>query len=78
VANQVGFVKIGGFYRSERVSKINRLIEIEEFLKERDLLVETPEKVYEFATNFQIPEEVAEQLARQEEAASLAKKPGKK
>lgn len=72
VANQVGFLRIGGFNRSERVAKVNRLIEIENYLRESGLLAENSGKVFEFATGFEIPEEIVQQINQQEEAAAAA------
>jgi hypothetical protein len=60
------------------VSKINRLVEIEEYLREQNLLADITDNVYEFAGSFQIPEDIAEQLVRQEETASMTKKGGRK
>jgi hypothetical protein len=60
VGSQVGYIKIGGFNRSERVNKINRLIEIESYLAEKDLLVNFNELngEIEFLTELQhIPDE---------------------
>ena len=73
-------MKVGGFNRAERVSKLNRLVEIEGYLRDRGLLATNSEKVYEYAENFPIPEEFAETIRQQEEAAVAAavKKPGKK
>ncbi len=60
MGSQVGYIKIGGFNRSERVNKINRLIEIESYLAEKDLLVNFNELngEIEFLTELQhIPDE---------------------
>ena len=53
------FIKIGGFNRSERVNKINRLIEIETYLRDSGVLADVKEKPAELnlPTNLDIPEE---------------------
>lgn len=38
VGNNAKFIKIGGMNRSERIEKINRLLEIEDYLLENNLL----------------------------------------
>jgi len=59
VGGQVNYMKIGGFNRCERVNKINRLIEIENYLADRDLLVNFNEICgdIEFLTELHIPDE---------------------
>lgn len=59
VANQLSHIKIGGFSRSERVNKINRLIEIEEYLRSKSQLLE--EDIKEFGT-IEIPDEHSETI----------------
>ena len=53
------FIKIGGFNRSERVNKINRLIEIETYLRDSGVLADVKEKPVELSlpANLDIPEE---------------------
>jgi len=64
VGNQVSFIKIGGFQRSERVKKINRLIEIESYLKEKNLLLNAKERSEDLVlpTDLEIPAEFAEAI----------------
>lgn len=64
VGNQVSFIKIGGFQRSERIKKINRLIEIESYLKENNLLLNAKERSEDFymPTDLDIPNEFSEAL----------------
>lgn len=59
VGYQMNFMRIGGFNRSERVNKINRLIEIENYLQEKDLLVNASELNGEtsFIKDIQVPDE---------------------
>ncbi len=38
MGSQVEFLKVGGFFRSERVQKINRLIEIEKYLADNNMI----------------------------------------
>lgn len=74
-------MKIGGFNRSERVNKINRLIEIEQYLNERELLVNLNDQNGDitFITELEIPDEHAETLEtyRQSVDEKLQKSPGK-
>ena len=74
-------MKIGGFNRSERVNKINRLIEIEQYLNERELLVNLSEQNgdIKFITDLEIPDEHAEALEtyRQSVDEKLQKSPPK-
>ncbi len=73
-------MKLGGFNRAERVSKINRLIEIENYLSEKDQLVSLSDfnGDTKFITDLDIPEEHAEaiQVYRQtmDRAGSMNKK----
>ena len=81
VGSQVGYVKIGGFNRSERVNKINRLIEIENYLGENDLLVNLSELSgeIEFLTELQhIPDEyfdVVQAIKENQPKGSVEKQP---
>lgn len=52
-------MRLGGFNRAERVSKINRLIEIENYLSEKDQLVSLSDIGGE--TTFNIDVEVPEE-----------------
>ena len=81
MGNQVSFIKIGGFQRSERVNKINRLIAIESYLKENSLLANVNEKGDEFVfpADLEIPHEFSEAIqtyttGHEEAKTKLAKK----
>lgn len=64
VANQMTFMKVGGFNRSERVNKLNRLIEIENYLADQDLLVNLNEvsSDTEFVNEIEVPDELFETM----------------
>ena len=69
------YIKIGGLNRSERVKKLNRLIEIEQCLSSRNLLIdhkELPQKTI-FPTDFQIPSEFAETIHAYQQSLEDAK-----
>lgn len=60
----MSFIKIGGIQRSERVKKVNRLIEIESYLKEKNILLNPKERSEEFVlpTDLEIPTEFVETI----------------
>ena len=78
MANQVNYFKIGGFNRYERVNKINRLIEIENFLKENELLGEQSSQMIEKVfSDFKLSDEITQQIQQIEENSVQTKKPTK-
>lgn len=82
VGNQMSFMKVGGFNRSERVNKLNRLIEIENYLGEKDLLVNLNEVSgeHEFVSEVQVPDEYFDtiQSYRQSQNDKFEKSPATK
>jgi len=52
-------LKVGGFNRGERVKKLNRLIEIEDYLSQNGLLESTNEED-EATDEFRVPEQYAD------------------
>ncbi len=75
-SNKASYLRVGGFNRIERVSKINRLIEIECYLRENDLLIDNSSKSIEFPSNFEVSEDIKQQIKELEESTSV-KKPTK-
>jgi hypothetical protein len=61
-------LRIGGLNRSERISKINRLIEIEQHLNENNLLETNQVNDLEKTLNFKIPPYFVNLLQQAEEA----------
>jgi len=55
----VNFLKVGGFNRQERVKKLNRLIEIEDYLNQNGLLEHINEED-EVVEEFIVPEQYAD------------------
>ena len=63
VANQVSYIKIGGFNRLERVNKLNRLLEIESILANRNMLFSPDNKLIDQKiVEIEIPEEFVESV----------------
>ena len=70
VASQVKFIRIGGMNRLERVVKINRLIEIEQYLKDNNRLIAYNDPSREFKFNelaLEIPDDYLSTIKNQEE-----------
>jgi hypothetical protein len=67
VANQVKFIRIGGILRSERVAKLNRLVEIEHYLRAAESLNDCRGETLPFPLDFDIPEKYLEAMRAQEE-----------
>ncbi len=77
VGSQVEFMKVGGFFRSERVQKINRLIEIEKYLMENDMLsTDIDVELAHQMTTIEVPisEKYTKMLQQSEESKTLKKK----
>lgn len=79
MATQVKFLRIGGLNRSERVGKLNRLIEIESFLSENNMLVDTkdPSREIKFTAGLDIPEDYMISIKLQEETGKKTVKQNK-
>jgi len=61
VGTQARYLKIGGFNRMERVNKLNRLIEIEQYLIDHNLLESTDlSSSANFQYDFEVPAEFTE------------------
>lgn len=78
MANQVRFLRIGGFNRSERVSKLNRLIEIEAYLAENKKLLDPKLESRDlgFSSDLEIPSEYFEAIQNPDDGKG--QKAGKK
>ena len=62
VGCQANFLRVGGFNRSERVSKLNRLIDIEDHLIENKLLKVSNESEFKFNVNLETPMDLRDAL----------------
>ena len=69
VAKQAKFLRIGGINKSERLEKVNRLIEIEQYLGENQRLIDLkdPSRAITFTAGLEIPPEYIEAIKNQEE-----------
>ena len=69
VASQVKFLRIGGLNRSERISKLNRLCEIERYLEDSNMLVDSKEtsRDIKFTAGLEIPTDILTAMKSQEE-----------
>ncbi|CAF0987210.1 unnamed protein product [Brachionus calyciflorus] len=78
VGNQVKFLKIGGFNRSERVNKINRLIDIEYYLSDNKKLLDpkSEQRDINFSPEIEIPADISETISNYEDPknAKIGKK----
>jgi hypothetical protein len=77
VGAQTEFLRVGGFYRSERVQKINRLIEIEKYLSDNDMLsTEADAELSSHVATIEIPisEKYTKMMQQSEESKALKKK----
>ena len=64
VGAQVSYLKVGGFNRAERVAKLNRLFEIEQYLSEKNMLTSSLEQASQtsFHYDFEIPADYNEAI----------------
>ena len=77
MGSQVEFLKVGGFFRSERVQKINRLIEIEKYLADNNMIsMDENTDWYSRAVCIEIPvpEKYMKIMQQSEENKTLKKK----
>lgn len=68
-------MRVGGLNRSERTSKLNRLIEIEHYLEEHNTIVDLkdPSREIKFTAGLEIPPEVLTIMKTHEENATTKK-----